>query len=411
MSADTINTAQPEQAKTQLGKAVAESGAESSVKRVNLLGMPRAELKAFFASLNEKPFRADQVMKWLYQRGVTDFLQMTDLSMGLRTRLSAVAEVALPKVTYHHVSNDGTQKWLLDVGAANSGQQTGSVIETVFIPESGRGTLCVSSQVGCALDCDFCSTGKQGFQRDLTAAEIVAQVFIAHQALFKAGEVERPITNVVMMGMGEPLLNFQHLIPALQVMLSDFGYGISKRRLTVSTSGIVPKMDQLMDHVDVSLAVSLHAPSDSLRNKLVPINKKYPLNELKAACQRYSEFQARRRRITFEYVMLQEVNDRLEDADRLIDWLGDLPCKVNLIPFNPFPYAGYKRSSNTRIAKFQAKLLEAGVVTTVRRTRGDDIDAACGQLVGQVKDRTRRQRDWRAATMIFRENEGEIACG
>lgn len=383
-------------------------------KRTNLLGLTREALKAFFVdSLNEKSFRADQVMKWVYHRGETNFMQMTDLSQALRTRLSELACIQLPTVTYHHIAKDGTQKWLLKMGSTaleNTSlslqglSSQGNVVEMVFIPEDGRGTLCVSSQIGCALDCSFCSTGKQGFQRDLTAAEIIAQVVIAQQTLRHTPEYDsdRPITNVVMMGMGEPLLNYGNLVSALSIMLSDFGFGISKRRLTVSTSGIVPKMDLLSEQMDVSLAVSLHAASNALRDQLVPINKKYPLDLLKQACQRYANFQARRRRITFEYVMLHEINDDLSHAKDLLKWLGDLPCKMNLIPFNPFPHSGYHRSSKARIEKFQQFLLNSGIVTTVRRTRGDDIDAACGQLVGQVQDKTRRQKDWQA--LIFRQH-------
>lgn len=361
--------------------------------KTNLLGLTRVQLEDFLQNLGEKTFRARQIMKWIHHHNLTDFEQMTDLGKALRQKLRAVAEIRLPKIIQQNFSEDGTRKWVLDMGRGNA-------IEMVYIPEKKRATLCVSSQVGCSLDCDFCSTGKQGYQRDLTTAEIVAQVWIAQQSFMPIANMgQRPITNIVMMGMGEPLLNLDQLVPALQIMLDDLGYGISKRRLTVSTSGVVPKMDALSEAIDVSLAVSLHAPNDALRDRLVPINKKYPLASLLAACQRYLSRYGERRRVTIEYVMLEQVNDSVAHAAELVQLLSQLPCKINLIPFNPFPHAGYQRSSDARIAIFQQRLIDAGFTTTIRRTRGDDIDAACGQLVGQVQDRTRRQRDWQAVVL------------
>jgi 23S rRNA (adenine2503-C2)-methyltransferase len=361
--------------------------------KINLLGLTRAQFEQFMVSIGEKPFRGRQIMKWIHHYNLTDFEQMTDLGKALRQKLAAVAEVRLPKVLLQNFSNDGTRKWVLDMGLGNA-------VEMVYIPEAKRATLCVSSQVGCSLDCDFCSTGKQGYQRDLSTAEIIAQVWIAQQSFMPIANMGmRPITNVVMMGMGEPLLNFEQLVPALEIMLDDLGYGIAKRRLTVSTSGVVPKIDALTDAIDVSLAISLHAPNDALRDQLVPINKKYPIHTLLAACQRYLDRYGPRRRITIEYVMLEQVNDSVMHANELAQLLRDLPCKINLIPFNPFPHAPYQRSSEARISIFQQRLIDAGFTTTIRRTRGDDIDAACGQLVGQVQDRTRRQRDWQAVVL------------
>ncbi len=363
--------------------------------KTNLLGMTREALEAFFIDLGEKKFRATQVMQWIHARGVDDFDAMSDLGKALRAKLKDVAEIRAPKEVYHDFSKDGTRKWVLEMDG-------GGKVETVFIPDGERGTLCVSSQVGCALDCSFCSTGKQGFQRDLSAAEIIGQVWIANKSFPPRTNMgERNITNVVMMGMGEPLLNLQNVLPALELMKDDFAYGISRRRVTVSTSGVVPGIDDLGEAIDVSLALSLHAPNDELRNELVPINRKYPLAEVMAACRR---FLARHptnshRSITMEYVMLKGVNDTNEHAHQLANLLLDsgVPSKINLIPFNPFPHAGYERSSNNQIRRFQEILMAAGFVTTVRTTRGDDIDAACGQLVGQVNDRTRRSERWRAA--------------
>ncbi|HNI00230.1 MAG TPA: 23S rRNA (adenine(2503)-C(2))-methyltransferase RlmN [Rhodocyclaceae bacterium] len=352
---------------------------------VNLLDFDAAGLARFFAERGEKAFRARQVMQWIHQRGVTDFDAMTDVAKALRAKLAGIACVAVPPVMRDTQSDDGTRKWLLDVGGANA-------VETVFIPETSRGTLCVSSQAGCALDCSFCSTGKQGFNRNLTVGEIIGQLWHAKHALgdFGVGDSEeRIVSNIVMMGMGEPLANFDNVVAALNLMLDDHAYGLSRRRVTVSTSGIVPGIDRLRDECPVALAVSLHAPNDRLRDELVPINRKYPIAELMATCRRYLD-KAPRDFITFEYVMLDGVNDSDAHARELLAATRSVPCKFNLIPFNPFPGSPYRRSSNTRIRAFQEILMEAQVVTTVRKTRGDDVDAACGQLAGQVQDKTRR---------------------
>lgn len=375
-------------------------------RRVNLLGLSRAQMEAFFEQIGEKKFRAGQVMKWIHQQGVADFAAMTNLAKTLRAKLEQHAEVCVPEVVYKNFSADGTRKWVIKVG-------DNSMVETVLIPDGDRNTLCVSSQVGCALDCSFCSTGKQGFQRDLTPAEIIAQVWIANKSYLDEGAFSgrnadgeltrtRAITNVVMMGMGEPLLNFDAVVPAMQIMLDDFAYGLSKRRVTLSTSGVVPMLDKLTQTMDVSLAVSLHAPNDELRNELVPINRKYPLSELMAACRRWlihhQGSDVGRRKVTMEYVMLDGVNDQPEHADQLARLLHNVPSKINLIPFNPFPHAPYGSTPRERIVEFQNRLIRAGFTTTIRTTRGDDIDAACGQLVGQVKDRTRRAERWQART-------------
>ena len=368
--------------------------------KTNLLGMSRAELEVFFEIIGEKKFRASQVMKWIYQFGVTDFQEMSNLAGKLRDKLTQIACVHVPEVVHKQFSNDGTRKWVFRVG-----EGAGSLVETVLIPADdktgSRKTLCISSQVGCALDCSFCSTGKQGFQRDLTAAEIIGQLWVANQSYMEdvpVGERTRTVTNVVMMGMGEPLLNFDPVVASMHIMLDDFAYGMSKRRVTLSTSGIVPMMDKLGEQIDVALAISLHAPNDELRNELVPVNKKYPLAELIAAAQRYlarnGGSESARKHVTIEYVMLEGVNDSDQHAKQLIQLLRDLPSKINLIPFNPFPHAPYQRSSRNRIMAFQRALSDAGYVCTVRVTRGDDIDAACGQLVGQVADRTRRAERW-----------------
>ncbi len=349
--------------------------------RVNLLGEPQSRLEAFFAELGEKPFRARQVMQWIHQRGADSFDAMTDLSRDLRTRLSEVAEVRLPNVISEQVSADGTVKWLFESGA-------GQAVESVFIPEPGRGTLCISSQVGCALDCAFCATGAQGFNRNLTTAEIVGQVCHANRALPRRAGGEEAVTNVVFMGMGEPLANYRNLLPALDLLLSDFAYGLSRRRVTVSTSGIVPHIDRLGDDFNVSLAVSLHAPDNDLRDRLVPINRVHPIEQLLDACWRYAAKRSNRF-ITFEYVMLKDVNDSLACADRLAALLLNHPAKVNLIPFNPFPGTDFRRSASDVIRHFQDRLRKHGVIATTRRTRGDDIDAACGQLAGKVRDRVR----------------------
>jgi 23S rRNA (adenine2503-C2)-methyltransferase len=356
--------------------------------RVNLLGFDVAALTAYVESLGEKPFRARQLARWIHARGAAEFDAMSDLARSVRAQLAGRAQIAAPPVVRDSISADGTRKWLLDVGAGNA-------IETVFIPEDDRGTLCVSSQAGCAVNCVFCSTGRQGFSRNLTTAEIVGQLWLAEHALRRSagttGEGERVISNVVMMGMGEPLQNYDALLPALRLMLDDYGYGLSRRRVTVSTSGMVPQIDRLAADCPVALAVSLHAPDDALRDRLVPLNRKYPLRELMAACRRYLRV-APRDFITFEYVMLDGINDTDAHADALVALVQDVPCKFNLIPFNPFPDAGLARSPEARIRAFAARLADAGLVTTVRRTRGDDIDAACGQLAGEVQDRTRRAR-------------------
>ncbi len=359
----------------------------TSSSTVNLLDLDAAGLVAYCDSLGEKPFRAKQLQRWIHQYNAADFDGMTDLAKSLREKLKGRATMAMPDVVSDHVSADGTRKWLVDVG-------NGNAVETVFIPEETRGTLCVSSQAGCAVNCRFCSTGKQGFSRNLATSEIIGQLRMAEFALRRAlggaetGKGERVITNVVMMGMGEPLLNYDALVPALRLMLDDNAYGLSRRRVTVSTSGVVPMMDRLGADLPVALAVSLHAPNDALRDELVPLNRKYPLAELMAACQRYLKV-APRDFITFEYCMLDGVNDSEAHARELLELTADVPCKFNLIPFNPFPESGLLRSKAERIKRFAQILIDAGVVTTVRKTRGDDIDAACGQLAGAVKDRTR----------------------
>ncbi|MBA3660292.1 MAG: 23S rRNA (adenine(2503)-C(2))-methyltransferase RlmN [Gammaproteobacteria bacterium] len=355
----------------------------SDKKLVNLLGFDRKGLKGYLASIEEAPYRAEQIMQWIHTKGFSDFAAMSNISKSLREKLCAIATIQLPEVIYNNQATDGTQKWLLKL-------KDGNCIESVFIPEKNRGTLCISSQVGCVLNCDFCSTGKQGFNRNLTTAEIISQLFIAERTLEKMANGVQRITNVVMMGMGEPLLNFDNLIPALNLMLDDFAYGLSKRRVTVSTAGVVPMIYRLREETDVALAVSLHAPHDQLRDELVPINKKYPLKLLMQACRAYFA-QDPRRSITMEYVMLAGVNDTAKDARALIKLLEGIRVKVNLIPFNPFPHTIYKRSDDDTIARFRDILLNASLNTTVRRTRGDEIDAACGQLVGQVQDRTKRQ--------------------
>ena len=356
----------------------------ASTSKVNLLGMPRAELEAFVAGLGAKPFRARQLMKWIYRRGEHDFARMTDLARDFRERLGAVAEVRPLEIVTAQASADGTRKWLLRAPGATGIEQA---IETVFIPEPGRGTLCISSQVGCALDCSFCSTAQQGFNRNLTAAEIVGQVWLANRELGMQPDENRVITNVVFMGMGEPLANYRAVLPAMQVLLDDIGYDLSRRRVTLSTSGLVPQIYRLAEDCNVALAVSLHAPNDRLRDELVPINRRHPIADLLAACWHYLERQ-NGRNITFEYVMLDGINDRPEHARELARLLVGHEAKVNLIPFNTFPGTRYRRSPPAVIARFRDLLLAAGVMVTTRRTRGDDIDAACGQLKGQVLDRT-----------------------
>ena len=367
----------------------------------NLLDFDADGLAAWFGARGEKPFRARQVSHWMHQRFVSDFADMSDVAKSLREKLMAQAEIAVPAVISDHIARDGTRKWLLNVG-------NGNAVEAVFIPEEDRGTLCISTQAGCAVDCAFCSTGKQGFSRNLTTAEIIGQLWLANRMLRAEGEppgseavagmVEaaqrRPVTNVVLMGMGEPLLNFDNTLPALKLMLDDHAYGLSRRRVTLSTSGVVPMMDRLRDTCPVALAVSLHAPNDRLRDTLVPLNKKYPLRELMAACVRYLD-KAPRDFVTFEYIMLDGVNDAPAQARELVALTRDVPCKFNLIPFNPFSVGGaliqFKRSDPSRVRAFAEVLINAGIVTTTRKTRGGDIAAACGQLAGEVQDRTKRE--------------------
>ncbi|MAZ86489.1 MAG: 23S rRNA (adenine(2503)-C(2))-methyltransferase RlmN [Cellvibrionaceae bacterium] len=360
-------------------------------KKVNLLGLSQAKLETFFESIGEKKFRATQVLKWIHQMGVDDFDDMTNISKALREKLKRIAEVRPPEVVQQLDSADGTRKFLIKVTG-------GSAVETVLIPDGERGTLCVSSQVGCSLDCSFCSTGKQGFNRDLTAAEIIGQVWLAAKSYGQFGE-DRPriITNVVMMGMGEPLLNFDNVVDSMNLMMHDNCYGLSKRRVTLSTSGVVPALDKLGEHTDACLAVSLHAPNDELRNELVPINKKYPIAMLLDSAQRYIEgLPDNRRKMTIEYTLINHVNDRPHHAHELAHLLRDIPVKINLIPFNPFDQSDYRRVSNNALRTFQDILIKAGYTTTVRTTRGDDIDAACGQLAGAVNDRTRRSERYRS---------------
>jgi 23S rRNA (adenine2503-C2)-methyltransferase len=386
--------------------------------KINLLNFDRAGMQGFFREFGERPFRADHVLKWVHQQGLTDPSLMTNLSKSLRQHLSATTCVSGPEIISEKISTDGTHKWLLRL-------DDGNAIETVFIPETNRGTLCVSSQVGCALDCRFCSTGKQGFSRNLTVAEIIGQVWLAarrlnvtygkglytHAVSDSASDLEVleardapiriksikregfTITNVVMMGMGEPLLNFDNVVCAMNLMMDDFAYGLSKYRVTLSTSGVIPLMEQLRSVSEVALAVSLHAPNDELRNILVPLNKKYPIKALMTACKEYFAGQSKRV-VTFEYVMLNGVNDSLQHAKQLVECLQDVPCKLNLIPFNPFPLTEYTCSEPQTIRQFQAKVQASGINVTIRKTRGEDIDAACGQLVGNFADRTRRKNLW-----------------
>lgn len=353
-------------------------------KQTNLLDLDRQSMEAYFATIGEKPFRASQVLKWIYQHGVTDFSEMTTLSKALREKLSDIARITLPKVISEQISEDGTRKWLLGLDNNNS-------IETVFIPEKDRGTLCVSSQVGCALDCSFCATGKQGFNRNLSIGEIIGQLWIANQALGFYQHKNRTISNIVMMGMGEPLLNFDNVISAMRLMTEDHAFGLSRKRVVLSTSGLVPAIDKLAETSDVSLAVSLHATNDELRNILVPINKSFPLAELMEACKRYVKVRAVDT-ITFEYVMLDGVNDSEAEARMLVKLMNGIPAKINLIPFNPFPGTDYKCSSTNAINRFRDILVRAGIVTVTRKTRGKDIDAACGQLVGKVMARAKKHQ-------------------
>ena len=361
------------------------SANNASGEKINLLGVPQKELGAFFTARGEKAFRAVQLMKWMHHEMVSDFQQMTNISKALRDSLAQCAEVKPLDVAIDQRSADGTRKWLLRLA-------DGNCIETVFIPEPDRGTLCVSSQVGCALDCSFCSTARQGFNRNLSAAEIVSQVWLAKKLLEEEKKPGRKVTNVVLMGMGEPLLNFDNMVKAIDIMMDDLGYGLSKRRVTVSTAGVVPAMDRLGQIMDMRLAVSLHATCDEVRDKLVPLNQKYPLAELMLACKRFLAHQSAKSVITFEYVMLDGINDSDEDARQLIRLLQGIASKINLIPFNPFAGAGYQCSPQHRIDRFRDILKKAGLTTVTRRTRGEDIDAACGQLVGKIQDRSRRER-------------------
>ncbi|WP_455487546.1 bifunctional tRNA (adenosine(37)-C2)-methyltransferase TrmG/ribosomal RNA large subunit methyltransferase RlmN [Haemophilus sp.] len=353
-------------------------------KKINLMDLTRQQMREFFKELGEKPFRADQLVKWIYHFGEDNFDNMTNINKKLREKLKAVAEIKAPEVAVEQRSADGTIKWAMQVGE----QQ----VETVYIPEADRATLCVSSQVGCALACTFCSTAQQGFNRNLTVSEIIGQVWRASKIIGNFGVTGiRPITNVVMMGMGEPLLNVANVVPAMEIMLDDFAYGLSKRRVTLSTSGVVPALDNLSKMIDVALAISLHAPNDELRDEIVPINKKYNIKMLIDSVNRYlSVSNANHGKVTIEYVMLDHVNDGVEHAHQLAEVLKNTPCKINLIPWNPFPEAPYAKSSNTRIDRFQKTLMEYGFTVIIRKTRGDDIDAACGQLAGDVIDRTKR---------------------
>lgn len=351
---------------------------------VNLLGLDREGLADFLTGLGEKPFRAAQVQKWIHQMGVSDFGEMTNLSKSLRARLAEHARVDVPTVIADRTASDGTRKWLLEL-------DDGNAIETVFIPEDGRGTLCISSQVGCALECSFCATGYQGFNRNLSAAEIIAQVRVAAEALgHDPRSSNRVLTNVVLMGMGEPLLNFDNVVRAMEIMMDDNAYGLGRRRVTLSTSGVVPALYRLREVSNVSLAISLHAPNDELRDELVPLNQKYPIQELLEACRHYVEGEARRK-ITFEYVLIRGVNDAPEHARELARLLKGIPSKINLIPFNPFPDSGYSAPDLSAVNDFRDRLIQAGYVTVTRKTRGDDIDAACGQLAGQFQDKTKRR--------------------
>lgn len=360
------------------------SDERKSVSKVNLLNFDHQMMREYFASIGEKPFRADQIMKWIYHFGYDDFEQMTNLNKKLREKLSRNCVISAPEISEKQVSNDGTIKYALRL-------EGGQEVETVWIPENGRATLCVSSQVGCALECTFCSTAQQGFNRNLSVAEIIGQVWrVANDIGATRIAGTRPITNIVMMGMGEPLLNMKNLIPALDTMLNDLGYGLSKRRVTVSTSGVVPALDMLKEKIDCALAISIHAPNNELRDELVPINKKYPLEDFLSAAGRYVDGSKANKQATIEYVMLDHVNDSTEHAHELARVLKDLPSKINLIPFNPYPGSPYKRSSNSRIDRFDKVLQTYGLTVITRRTRGDDIDAACGQLAGDVLDRTKR---------------------
>ena len=355
---------------------------DAIANRINLLDLDEAGLRGFFESVGEKPFRAQQILKWVYHHAETDFQAMTDLGIALRQKLSLIAEIKLPEILQEQRSIDGTVKWLISFNGGNA-------VETVYIPEPKRGTLCVSSQVGCALNCSFCSTGAQGFARNLTTSEIIGQVWLAAQALGHERNGQRKITNIVMMGMGEPLLNFDAVLPALSLMRSDLGFGFASRRVTVSTAGLIPGIYRLAEHIDVALAISLHSPVDDIRTELVPLNRKYPIAQLMQACRDFVS-EKYKRTVTFEYTLIDGVNDHPEHARKLVKLLRTVPSKLNLIPFNPFPGTRYRCSSQDRISQFQEIVMQGGLIATVRKTRGEDIDAACGQLVGKVLDRTKR---------------------
>lgn len=369
----------------------------NAYEKINLLGLDRRAMQEFIVGIDEKPFRAAQLLKWIHQYGVSDFNAMTNLSKDFRARLHEIAVIRAPAVIQDELAADGTRKWLLRL-------DDGNCIETVFIPETGRGTLCVSSQAGCVLNCTFCSTGHQGFSRNLNTAEIISQLWLANAALGGNPNGGRVISNVVLMGMGEPLLNFSNVVTAMRLMLDDFAYGLSRRRVTLSTAGVVPMIDELRKTCAVSLAVSLHAPNDALRDQLVPLNKKYPINDLLAACRRYAygrERQSRAAKITFEYVMLAGVNDSLAHAQELTALLSKVPAKVNLIPFNTFPQTNFRCSPWGSIDRFREVLLKAGLITVTRKTRGEKIDAACGQLAGRIRDRTRRRERMMSVPVNF----------
>ena len=370
----------------------------------DLMGMPQHALEIFFSDLNEKTFRATQILKWTHQQGITDYNQMTNLSKSLREWLNKNAIMQMPEMINEEVSTDGTRKWLLRVDDKNA-------VETVYIPDDDRATLCVSSQAGCTLDCTFCATARQGFAGNLNSAQIIAQLWFAEHRLRKQLNKARVISNVVFMGMGEPLANFDNVTKAINIMMDDNAYGLSKRKVTVSTSGIVPKIDKLREVLDVSLAVSLHAPNDEIRNQLVPLNRRYPIKELISACHRYLEDKNRKQSITFEYVMLHQVNDQPEHARHLVKLIKGLSCKVNLIPFNAFPNAGYQRSTDEAIENFKNILQDSGVTTITRRPRGEDIAAACGQLAGDIQDKVKRKRHYEklyAAELL--NNKVEVKC-
>ncbi len=372
---------------SQLSFATGTNKVADATQPLNLFGLDRNAIEALFAQrYGGKPFRARQFMKWVYHRGVQDPMAMTDLALNLREDLAATTHFELPEVVERQVSKDGTRKWVVRVAG-------GSCVETVMIPERGRNTLCVSSQVGCMLDCTFCSTGKQGFSGNLSTADIIGQLVLANADMATQGEA---VTNVVFMGMGEPLLNFEAVLPACSLLMDDLAFGISKRRVTVSTAGVVPGIYRLAEHTDVSLAISLHAPSDELRNELVPLNRKYPIAELMRACKHYLQGMGEKRSLTMEYTLIKGVNDSLQQARELARLLQDVRCKINLIPFNPFPASGFEKPAADVVHDFQTYLLNAGYATMLRTTRGDDINAACGQLVGSVNDRTRRQARYRA---------------